>query len=55
MLGLMSAFVMSIYNSDLMAAFQWDVTGPFTLEPMNGILEPKSSCAINATFHPKVN
>ena len=38
-----------------MAAFQWDVTGPFTVEPMNGILEPKTTCAIHATFHPKVN
>ncbi|EDV21132.1 uncharacterized protein TRIADDRAFT_60400 [Trichoplax adhaerens] len=40
-------------TSDLKTTFHWDISGPFTLEPAQGILEPKTSCTMHAAFHPK--
>ena len=38
--------------SELVTNFSWNVPKPFQILPMDGVLMPKSSCDLNASFFP---
>lgn len=40
--------------SDVTTNFQWEISGPFRLEPLCGVLKSRGVCKIQASFHPEV-
>ena len=41
--------------SDVTTNFQWDISGPFRIEPVCGVLKSRGLCKMQASFHPEVN
>ena len=41
--------------SELETPFMWDLQSPFTIEPLEGVLEPHATVTCKVTFSPKVN
>ena len=43
---------MNLHFSELDTEFSWDICKPFQISPQKGVLGPKSSVNMNATFCP---
>ena len=41
--------------SDVTTNFHWDISGPFRIEPLCGVLKSRGVCKMQASFHPEVD
>ena len=41
--------------SDMSTDFHWEVTAPFRINPVCGVLKSRGICKLQASFHPEVN